>query len=364
MIDEACQAVLDHWERLPVSLPRPRRLQHWVDGTGAEKVSVFLFPDQRAEPCLVLKLARSRAGARPLRRAHRVVGRLRSLCPDHVRLAIPEQALLELPGGRWVIAEQYVAGTPISRLMADRRRIGSEAAQLLAPALQWLWEFHQATRMSVGARAQTAGTRLIDRETAEFRRTFPLSTTALAFLEQTRDAGVAWLASGGALVPVHGDFEPGNVLLSREGIRILDWGFGRPIGLPGFDLLFLLLRFLTRVAGLSRLGSTEAEYRRMVEDVFWTGSWQRRLVQDALQEHWRQLGFPSVGLGTVLGLCLVTAANAYYRYLLDRAEWGWLFLPPRTEPRSFRDALREIVYAQWFEHLSDNHDRLLWRQLG
>ncbi len=364
MIEEACQAILEHWERLPVSRPRPQRLQYWVDGTGAEKVSVFLFADDHAEPCLVMKAARSRAGARPLRRAHRLVVRLRSACPTHVRQAIPEQTLLELPSGRWVVGERYVAGTSISRLVADRRRTGREAAELMAPALRWLREFQQAMRISVGPRGQKAGTRLIEREIEEFRRAFPLSTTGLDFLGHTRDAGVAWLAGGGALVPVHGDFEPGNVLLSREGIGVLDWGFGRPIGLPVFDLLFLLLRFLTRAAGLSRLASTQAEYCRMMEDVFWTETWQQRLVQDALQEHWLKLALPSVGLSTMLGLFLVTTANAYYRYLLDRAEWGWLFLPPCAEPLSFRDALREIVYVQWFRQLSDNHDQLLWRWLG
>jgi aminoglycoside phosphotransferase (APT) family kinase protein len=298
-----------------------------------------------------------------LRRAYRLVRRVRDACPEPLRRSIPEQALVALPGGRMVVVEEYLPGVSLARRMAERRN-GPRAGELLAPASAWLTEFSRATLMKVAERTIRAGRRLVDREVGEFRSAFRLDPPEDEFLERVRRSCADWLAAGGALVPLHGDFEPGNVLLSTTGIGILDWGFGRPVGLPGHDLLFLLLRFFTRAAGLSRLQSSGEEYREMVEQVFWADTWQSRLARGTLQRYWRQLELPPAGLDAVLGIFLVTTANAYYRYLSDRAEWGWLFLPRSDEGLSFREALREIAYVQLFRHLADRRRALLWDRLG
>jgi len=364
MIAQACRAMMDHWDRLPAGVPRPQHLHYWIDGTGAEKASIFLLADDSPEPCLVAKMARSAAGVPPLRREHRFVTHVRSLCPEHIRRAIPAQVMLQLPGDRVVLVEQHVPGTSLARLMANRRSIGDNAAELLAPAQDWLLDFSNATRLATGPRVRRAAVRMVDREAAEFSRTFTLSASELDFVRRTRDSVVDWLAKGGTLVPMHGDLEPGNVLLCPAGIGILDWGFGRPLGLPGFDLLFLLLRFLTRAAGLSRMQAREDEYCRMADQAFWHEAWQSRLAHDALQEYWRRLALPPAELETILGLFLITTANAYHRYLSDRAEWGWLFLPRPVEGQSFREALREIIYVQLLRYLAANSQALLWRELG
>jgi len=120
MIEGTLKAVLGHWDDMPAACPCPSALDYWVDGTGAERVCAFLFPKGSTRPCLVVKVMRSSAGARRLRREHRLVTRLREACPADVAEAIPTQALTEGPHGLFV-AEEYVEGTSLARLVSGRR---------------------------------------------------------------------------------------------------------------------------------------------------------------------------------------------------------------------------------------------------
>ena len=353
MIEGILQAVLDHWDDMPTDCSRPSGLDYWIDGTGAERVCAFLFPKGSAKPCLVVKVMRSWDGTRRLRREHRLVSRLREACPADVAGAIPSQTLVGGPHGPFV-AEEYVEGTSLARIVSGRR----DPADAVSTALRWLEDFSLAQKPRSGARATRSGRRLLERELATFESTFDLTPSEGEFLRSARDSAHEWLAHG-VMLPVHGDFEPGNCLVGpRGGLGIIDWSFGRPMGLPAYDLLFFLVRLFIQAAGLKRLESESADYAHVLDAMLVADTWQNRLTREAMSRYWRRLSLPRAESWWVVATFLMVAANTYYAYWRERADWGCLFLPPSATDVPFEKALGKLPFAEMLRHLAAGHGRL------
>jgi hypothetical protein len=236
----------------------------------------------------MLKLARTDRGRAAL---DQHVAAIREIEQDE-RLSdwqggVPAVIAVDEIDGKRVVLDQVVDGAPLTGFIHGSR----ELLTLLEPAAILLADFHR----------RTASQRLADDELVGLLVHQPVGTLqahitdrpgwieALAVME----ARLARELRGKTVTVsrIHGDFAPGNILLTAAGdsvAGIIDWDQARPLGLPDVDLVFLLLA--TRMVRQRReLGNVVVSLRK--RGVF--AEWEQTL----LSRH---------GLNTSLGLSTST----------------------------------------------------------
>ena len=96
----------------------------------------------------------------------------------------------------------------------------------------------------------------------------------------------------GLAVPVtwaHGDLWPGNVLLNRDGLAVVDWGHFTQRGSPLWDLWFLLYTYASAFPWPDRsVVPPEDAFRR----AFLSPGWYSDLATELVRRHLRALGLP------------------------------------------------------------------------
>ncbi|NOZ70095.1 MAG: phosphotransferase [Deferribacteres bacterium] len=192
--------------------------------------TLFVFQDGDAVPSYLIKIYDKS------RQSH--LGHLRELTErinlhgsDVLGGSVPRILRCGETNGFYFVHEEYIDAVPME-MDAGRKRLSWEKAflQNLKLAATWIGHFHKNFR---GER----------RFLFKRQDIMSLLDKAGAFLETSfleisdGDVEVASVVS-------HGDFRPANILKRGQGISVIDWDDFRPEGLPLFDLMEFILRYI------------------------------------------------------------------------------------------------------------------------
>lgn len=269
-------------------------------GRGRKSV-VLLYQDGR--PLLCLKTARG-PGVDDLRAEHQG---LLAMCElPGLAGAVPPTYGMTQVGGCHLLVQGALPGS----LLAGELRSAVRPGRVTRPALHavrgWLQVLQTAT---VGTPETLRSAAVVEGLSVQLDRDGVLSPrregalTALQRLaESVGDVDVPCSAT-------HGDLWPGNVLRSRTGVGVIDWGHYRPQAPATDDLWFLLLTTAHVLPGSRRSWRSPEQ---AFATAFLEDGWYGRLTAAVVREHLSWLGLPvDAAALLLLGFLLGQADHAH-----------------------------------------------------
>jgi aminoglycoside phosphotransferase len=227
-------------------------------------VIVLLFPDGSARPDLTIKVPTTDAAAAAVEEERRVLMGLEGALPARLSATVPQVVGSVDVAGRPALVMTALPGIPMHvtyhrwRHTAGPRRVAAD----FRAAGTWLADFQRATRgaslpieddggTSARLELRFAGDPRIDGAVRELER-----VTGRLRRERT------------PCTAVHGDFWPGNLLRSGDGVSgVIDWEAGRLSGEPVRDLVRFAVAYALYLDRHARLG------RRVAGHGFRAGRW-------------------------------------------------------------------------------------------
>lgn len=210
-----------------------------IDYDRAAKVTLLMFGAD-GEPRFVAKLARRAESERALVAEYNALVELWSAGPRTVSAELPRPLALEDVAGRQVLLSTAVRGTPLTvgYYTPGHVRRPNRVAQDFALAGTWLSRFQRATRSGTATIGPAAFNEWIRPTMARYRAEVGWnSCESRLFTERLPALCGALSGTDVPVVAVHGDYAPGNVLVSNGRVSgVIDWELGRGAGLPFSDL--------------------------------------------------------------------------------------------------------------------------------
>lgn len=201
-----------------------------LNGAG-RKVCFFVFGDRQARPKVVIKHARDEADQARLRYEHEALARVAAV--PAVGATVPRPVGQFAWRGGLVTVETCLPGVPLRVLWHRGQRVrAAEAARALDAGQSWLARLQGATHSGY------TPFRGADRFGAE-------PALRADFMDELRSVAKTWTGHPLPLVVRHGDFWPGNWLVTRDGCGVIDWEHSS-VG-TGWTDGFMFLVTLTQV---------------------------------------------------------------------------------------------------------------------
>lgn len=346
--------VSDRWTELcPGAAPISSAIVIGIDRAHSAKVTSLFF-DAEGRTAAVAKIARTETADPALAAEHAM------LCQLQSRGGVPEAPrpfALERVGGRLVLLESPVAGTPMTvgyytpGHTSDRDRVAAD----FAAAFGWLRSFQQ--RMSGGSVVVDAPAidEIIGPVARRYRASIGWSTAEAELFDAVRDRANELIGTRLPLCARHGDFWMGNLLVSGESVvGVVDWELGVSAGYPFGDVYkfpnsygFYLDRARPTADGRVRNhpGREDAQGRWRRFGAWpnligfghaWFGEgWFPELVRRAVSDHLEAMSVPA-------------AANAVFFPLFLAEQAMTLDVPAfRSGYRSLLNAFQEERSASW-----------------
>lgn len=237
-----------------------------------QAVLCFLFEAGERVPSSVLKAASEPGRNDELRRERDNLAAVRAAIPEPFASSVPAVRGSGVWRGRFHYRQEFSRGAMLGASLdggpfgARRGRVAAD----LGRAWEWLAGFQSAT--DGGARP-----------VGELGIAASLARYAAAHAGGEDRAAIAWLAAGierhaGRAVPVsacHGDFFPGNVLLGRDRVSVIDWRYFRPRHHRCFDVMTLLSTLRPRDRAAGGEGGGTDDFERLFCRSHWTNAWFR-----------------------------------------------------------------------------------------
>jgi hypothetical protein len=209
-----------------------------VAGVSNSKAACFVFEEGAEEPTLVVKVMPDAAFADRLRHETDVVETFRGLLGPGSAAA---DALPLRPLFAGTAAEDFAVVQPV-----DPMAVGTGLLTEPAAALAWLRGFHEGTTTTVRPWDEADTRTAMDPVRYAWRRARPANADAVVSRVERLLGEVE-----GVPVPrcgVHGDFWRDNIAQQDGHLRVYDWEWAQPEGLPFFDLWTAELGLLRRQA--------------------------------------------------------------------------------------------------------------------
>jgi hypothetical protein len=233
MLTEILNRLNTEW--LPQPLPPPLSAIKAAGSTGqARKINFLVFAHKARRPIFLLKTVRGRAFQDILKSEYEKLvylhthSILRTRIPRPVGLFKHEQTL--------VMVETCLPGAGLENLLRrGKRRLKTEMAQDLNAIQSWLIDFQRTT---------TEGALNFRGQEEVLERLAKLRTSLDVRLINELNALAA--GANGISIPLtarHGDFWAGNILVSAQGIGIIDWDTLRRSVSPFDDLFFFAVMY-------------------------------------------------------------------------------------------------------------------------
>ncbi len=323
MLIELLHRLVTEWApvlaRQGVELRAPLQLIKIGDPTAqAQKVTVLVFEKGEAEPLLVLKAARGETYRQFLMAEYQA---LTALAPrPDLAGRIPFPLALFEHDGILVVLERTLPGVSLLEYLQIRaRRRPFEARQDLMWACDFLLRLRKSTRLGQVLPPLDVQARLTALEAAHGPLTLPSGYLNWLLEQEKAFNSTRLLQSAG-----HGDYWPGNLLLTAEGVGVIDWEGYRENADPFFDLFFFLT---TYVLDYPWLGWQDCAPEEAFARGFLEHNWLAEIVRENTLAYFAQLN-----------LTPTLAAFAYQNFLMEMSIPGAIEHDPRRPPQ----------YEQWF----------------
>lgn len=235
-------------------------------------VAVLAVGYRGLPPSLIVMLPQTDAGATRLRRHAEVAAALRREPRLQGWSALVPRPIEEgVIAGQYYLASQALPGTPAVALLSDP----IERSQLLVHATRTITDLHERT-----AQLATIGPALLERwidfPVLAIRRALEANrygADAFVALDDLRERLRASVAGRRVKIGwIHGDFWPGNLLVSANGAisGIIDWDRAAADELPGHDALHVVLYTKKLIQGVE-LGAVICSALRNSESMLLRG---------------------------------------------------------------------------------------------
>jgi hypothetical protein len=247
-----------------------------------QAVLYFFFTNDSPLPALVAKASSDPEKNRELRSECEHLMGIHARLPESLRSSVPRVRGSGEWRGHFYFLQDFIhgkmAGSVIRGGLFGARRAGTLAE------IERAWEWLMALQSAPPAQR---------REVAELGLRALLDAYAAAHAPSDREAKhLADLAAeiesrGSARVPAvlcHGDFFPGNVLLGRGAIAVIDWRYFRPAYHPCFDAM-LYVSTLRPSPARGESIDFEEDLRRLLFAKHWTNGFFRSLFGTFLAKH-------------------------------------------------------------------------------
>lgn len=324
MMVELQQLLLDQWDDFQFNLPRPaeisiiQRSSAWRTGQG--KIVQLLFRRHDRQPFAVAKFAQNEAYRHGIVREFEQLRWLRQNATPEFNGTLPRPLWLGQIRQQTVYLESACPGQSLSHLLSTKpfffRRKVTQAFEL---AVDWLKAFYGEISLPPVALTEQEIQQLFLEPLDRFRRQFELSMTEERLLNSLQSGVMAHCGQRLPLVPSHGDFGGGAILIHDRQIAVIDWEFFQPRCLPLFDLFKLFIHPGVALFGSKRWGMQD-QFRALFE-LTWYADLAGRLIQNLCTE--LQLTPELVGILFPLFLIHLIEQHDADRSGSDQRDAGW-----------------------------------------
>jgi hypothetical protein len=312
------------------ALAEPVSVVH-IASRWAGRTVYAVFPRGSRTPAAILKVDLGRKGRRRLRREHAALRRVAGL--PALSGSVPVSFGLISTRSATVLAQSGVAGAPLNVLLRRRIRPGARSTgHDHALVMDWL---------TVLRSHRAGGVATVDAEIVASRLDEALPTDLPRRREIIGRVGAVGRSLAPLRVPlvaVHGDLAPSNCLVSKDGLRMIDWEGALPEGDPLAEVLLFLNHYARRLPGPDhRLPAPTGAFRRAFIEEGWLAdvtsvTWQRQLAD---------LGLPREAanyllIATLAEFATGRAATAHARGLDSQRYWRLMLAVYATESAAFR----------------------------
>ncbi len=264
------QVVVSHWEQIFGSAPLPEKVQLMKFKSRMDQAAAvaFLVFDAKCktEPVGFLKINRNVMGFKQVEREGQIYQKIYERTRKS-RKGLAKQIYSGALDRTFLISRLPLKGHHLERtLFRDRNKPKNrgELAKFCQSAIEWLIDFNSDTccnNVSFGTFWEKFFVGRL--ETVETQFGFRLSANAI---EQYRSNLSALLEGADIRVgPIHGDYNLYNILITSEGVCVVDWEHAELDSVPLFDALNLFYEMAVHIQGvepdfdLIRLFLTEKE---------------------------------------------------------------------------------------------------------
>jgi Phosphotransferase enzyme family len=284
---------------------------------------VVLLLDQAARPHIVGKVVRASGDPSTLDREADVLAAIGAGHSARIPPAFPRLLALKWMGGHRLMLQTAVPGTPVTHRDARRN-----------PERLWrnveIW-MNRLPQEPVSAANHDWLETYILNDVALARRTLVEVGGMTPQIEQSMGLAIACVEALRAAVPhlvaEHGDLSHPNLMRSRDGLAVVDWETGEPVGLPGIDSATFLAFLEFAQARAHGVNAEAIVYQR--EMLAPAGRGRRRMI-----EHLDRKGTDSGLIDHILVTTWAKAALSVFSRLL-------------TGPKRRNDSVRDRAVARF-----------------
>lgn len=362
MLPQLRAYLLENWPDLAMGTHLPRELTFLVQATGVSKVCCYIFADNEPDPRWVAKMPRTPRDNPILQREYDLIRHLRDRGSEYVRATVPGPIFTVSIDGHIVGVERHIEGRTMDGLMA-----GASLEQLrecLEMGIGWLLRCQQETVVFHGRLSDSQVERYLRTPLEQLRTNTRLTESELRFVEELERRVLKLADHPLPLVFNHGDFRPGNILLTGDGIRVIDWEFGAQAELPIYDVFSYLSRSYARYHAMEEIDGYLEDYLQAMEAVFFDQGAFSALTAEYVARACDDLKMDPAWISPLFAMFLIVEANKFRAFLGERAERGYVYLLRTREDRSLGSYLDQLDRQKnvWLlGHLADQPDRLIFR---
>lgn len=287
MILELQHWLLQQWDDFQFHLPRPdeisviQRSSTWRNEQG--KTVHLLFRRRDRQPFAVAKFTQNETYRESIVREFEQLRWMRQHASVDFNRTLPRPLWLGEIGGRTVYLESACPGQSLAWILSSRplwfRR---KVRQTFDLVVTWLQTFYRELPRHPVTLTPQEWQHLLIEPLIRFGQQFELSTTEARLLQRLEQKIIALGDQTMPLVPSHGDFGGGAILIQNRQIAVIDWEFFRPQHLPLFDLFKLLIHPGVAARPSPHWGLLD-QFRALLE-LPWYAELARRLVLNLCAE--------------------------------------------------------------------------------
>jgi len=357
MTSEIEKYLVRNWDVLGLKRNRPSRFSFLGERGSLEgnKFIFFAFADNDKRPILVVKLPRCPSDLKLLENERDSLLQLRASTSMAIRESLPQVLLLDQVSSQWVLIQSFVYGEVMTPVLdhngLPKRRNLRKHLEITTP---WLSQFKNETSSRIIWDSDSIDehvTRPID----EFRRNSHLSKDAVGYLNSLRHVTDELRGCSVLLFFQHGDFQPGNVLLDKNRITVVDWDVSRKMALALFDEF----SFITNYCCSSAERAGRMNYLQAFQILWFSKNWLSRFCKDWLQCYCRTLNLDTKYVKFYFAMFLISHANQEYADLLTELNRGD-YMPLRENSAGkrthYRRLMKEQLYVRLFELLAEGRN--------